>query len=247
MARTDSKFTVQAVVKDQPAKDTVVAEVQALLDEGTEFDNQLTIDPATGLPNPSALSALLHALSTATGEASIKYDGAKVTLSGKVADRATKATAARAAATAVPGAVIANELQVPGAVKPPVSEECQSFESRLARLMTQNKIVFLSGTAIVNEASRGSVVRAAGVVKSCDSINVEVGGHTDNLGDPSHQPAAVTAAGRRRQGVPRQARRTRRADHQPRLRGDPAGGAQHHVRRPDREPPGRDPSSVVVP
>ena len=208
MARTDSKFTVQAVVKDQPAKDTVVAEVQALLDEGTEFDNQLTIDPATGLPNPSALSALLHAFSTATGEASIKYDGAKVTLSGKVADRATKATAARAAATAVPGAVIANELQVPGAVKPPVSEECQSFESRLARLMTQNKIVFLSGTAIVNEASRGSVVRAAGVVKSCDSINVEVGGHTDNLGDPatslplSQQRADAVKASLVKLGVP---------------------------------------------
>jgi OOP family OmpA-OmpF porin len=208
LARSDTKFTVQAVVKDQPAKDTVVAEVQALLDEGTEFDNQLTIDPATGLPNPSALSALLHALSTATGEASIKYDGAKVTLSGKVADRATKATAARAAATAVPGAVIANELQVPGAVKPPVSEECQSFESRLARLMAQNKIVFLSGTAIVNEASRGSVVSAAGVLKSCDSIDVEVGGHTDNLGDPatslplSQQRADAVKASLVKLGVP---------------------------------------------
>jgi OOP family OmpA-OmpF porin len=185
LSRTDDKFTVQAVVRDQQAKDTVISEVQAVLDEGTDFDNQLTIDPAKGLPNPSALSALLHALSTATGEASVKYDGDKVILSGKVADRATKATAARAAAAAVPGAVIANELQVPPAPKPPISEACQTFDARLARLMTKNRIVFLSGTDIVNDASRISVVQAATLLKSCDTVNVEVGGHTDNLGDPA--------------------------------------------------------------
>lgn len=208
LARTTGKFTVQAVVRDQQAKDKVAAEVQALLDEDTDFDNQLSVDQATGIPNPTALSALLHALSTATGDASVKYDGDKVTLSGQVADQATKATAARAAATAVPGAVIANELQVPGAAKPTVSEECQTFESRLTRVMGQNKIVFLSGTPIVNEASRDSVVRAAEVLKSCDTVAVEVGGHTDNLGDPatsqplSQQRADAVKAALVKLGVP---------------------------------------------
>ncbi|GAA1573788.1 hypothetical protein GCM10009789_29050 [Kribbella sancticallisti] len=208
LARTDDKFTVQAVVRDQQAKDKVTGEVQALLDEGADFDNQLTVDQATGLANPSALTALLQALSTATGEASVKYDGDKVTLSGKVADQATKATAARAAAAAVPGAVVANELRVPTAVKPQISQECQTFEARLARLMTQHKIVFLSGTAIVNEASRGSVVRAAEVVESCDTVVVEVGGHTDNLGDPatslplSQQRADAVKASLVKLGIP---------------------------------------------
>ncbi|WP_433006965.1 channel-forming protein ArfA/OmpATb [Kribbella sp. CA-294648] len=208
LSRTDSSITVQAVVRDQAAKDKVVAEVQALLTEGTEFVDKLTIDEQTALPNPAALSALLHALSTATGDASVKFDGDKVTLSGKVADQATKATAARAAAAAVPGAVIANELQVPAIAKPPVSAACQTFEARLARFAMENKIVFLSGTAIVNDASKVSVVRAAELLKSCDTYDVEVGGHTDNLGNPatslplSQQRADAVKAALVKLGVP---------------------------------------------
>jgi OOP family OmpA-OmpF porin len=185
LGRTDEAITVHAVVRDQDAKDKLVAEVQALLTEGTDFTDQITIDEKTALPNPAALSALLHALSTATGTASIKYDGDKVTLSGKVADQATKATAARAAAAAVPGAVIANELQVPAVAKPPVSEACQTFEARLARFTAENKLVFLSGTATVNDASRASVTKAATLLMSCATFDVEVAGHTDNLGNPA--------------------------------------------------------------
>jgi OOP family OmpA-OmpF porin len=51
--------------------------------------------------------------------------------------------------------------------------------------MKQNKIGFLSGTDVMNRQSRTSVVRAATLLKSCDSARVEVGGHTDNLGDPA--------------------------------------------------------------
>jgi OOP family OmpA-OmpF porin len=185
LSRTDEAITVHAVVRDQDSKDKLVAEVQALLTEGTDFTDQISIDEKTALPNPAALSALLHALSTATGAASIKYDGDKVTLSGKVADQATKATAARAAAAAVPGAVIANELQVPAVPKPPVSEACQTFEARLARFTAENKLVFLSGTDSVNDASRASVTKAARLLLSCATFDVEVAGHTDNLGNPA--------------------------------------------------------------
>jgi outer membrane protein OmpA-like peptidoglycan-associated protein len=185
LSRTDDAITVQVVVRDQRMKDQLVAEVRAALPEGTEFVDQVTIDEKTAVPNPTAMSALLEALSTATGDASVKYDGNKVTLSGKVADQATKATAARAAAAAVPGAVVANELQVPAVVKPPVSEACQTFEARLARFTAGNKLVFLSGTATLNEASRSSMKLAATLLKSCESFDVEVGGHTDNLGNPS--------------------------------------------------------------
>ncbi|WP_344108548.1 OmpA family protein [Kribbella alba] len=183
--RAAGSFTVQVAVRDQQTKDALVAEVQALLESGGNFDDQITIDPAGGLPNASALSALLRALATGTGPASVRYDGSTVTLTGRVSDQATKATAARAAAKAVPGAVVANQLTVPTAQKPQLSEACQTFEARLAQLMTQNKIVFLSGTAIVNEASRPSVGRAAALLKSCDTARVEVAGHTDNLGSPA--------------------------------------------------------------
>jgi OOP family OmpA-OmpF porin len=51
--------------------------------------------------------------------------------------------------------------------------------------MRQNKIGFLSGTSRMHQQSRTSVVRVATLLKSCDSARVEVGGHTDNLGDPA--------------------------------------------------------------
>jgi outer membrane protein OmpA-like peptidoglycan-associated protein len=180
--RTDDSFTVTVAVQDQAIKDAIVNEMQGLVPQGSTFNDSITIDPNSGLSNASAVTALLRVLSAATGEASVSYDGATVKLSGQVADQATKATAARAAARAVPGAVVANQLTIPQVAKPPISAACQTFEARLAQLTTQNKIVFLSGTAIVNDASRASVAKAAAVLKSCGTARVEVAGYTDNLG-----------------------------------------------------------------
>jgi OOP family OmpA-OmpF porin len=185
LSRTDHSLSVQAVVRDQATKDTIIAEAHSLLDEGTTLDEKITIDPAVALPNPTTLAGLLRVLSTATGDAAVKYDGATVTLTGQVADQATKAAAARSAATAVPGAMVANQLRVPEIDRPPVTEACQTFQSRLTQLMRHNRIGFLSGTSMVNQQSQTSVVRAATLLKSCDSARVEVGGHTDNLGDPA--------------------------------------------------------------
>ncbi len=203
--RTDESFTVTVAVKDQAAKDAIVTEMQGL---GGNFVDAITVDPDAGLTNAKALTALLRTLSTATGDASISYDGSTVKLTGLVADQATKATAARAAAAAVPGAIIANQLTIPQVAKPPISEACQTFETRLAQLSTQNKIVFLSGTAIVNDASQPSVLRAAALLKSCETARVEIAGYTDNLGSTasslplSQQRADAVKAALVKLGVP---------------------------------------------
>jgi OOP family OmpA-OmpF porin len=60
----------------------------------------------------------------------------------------------------------------------------------------------------VNDASKVSVVRAAELLKSCDTYDVEVGGHTDNLGNPatslplSQQRADAVKAALVKLGVP---------------------------------------------
>jgi OOP family OmpA-OmpF porin len=185
LSRTDNSLSVQAVVRDQATKDMIIAEAQSLLDEGATLDEKITIDPAVAPPNLTALAGLLRVLSTASGDAAVKYDGTMVTLTGQVADQAIKAAAARSAATAAPGAIVANQLRVPQIDPPPVTEACQTFQSRLTQLMRQNTIGFLSGTSLMKQQSRTSVVRVATLLKSCDSARVEVGGHTDNLGDPA--------------------------------------------------------------
>ncbi|TCO44450.1 OOP family OmpA-OmpF porin [Kribbella antiqua] len=185
VGRTAQAIRVQAVVRDQAVKDAVAAEVGKVIDEGKEFDNRITVDAATGLPDASALAPLIQALAFGPGDVSARYDGTTITLTGQVADQAAKATAARAAAKAVPGAVVANELELPPPPKPEVSEACRTFGSRLAEFSRHNKIVFLSGTSIVNDASKGSVIRAAALLKTCTTARVEVAGHTDNLGSPA--------------------------------------------------------------
>nr|WP_238351066.1 OmpA family protein [Kribbella shirazensis] len=185
VGRTNRAIRVQAPVKSQAVKDAVTAEVEQLLGEDREYDDRTTIDPANGLADATTLSALLRALAIGTGDASVRYDGTTVTLSGQVPDQATKATVGRAAARAVPGAVIADELELPAAAKTAVSEPCRTFQSRLGAFTRQHPIIFLSGTSIVNDASKPSVVKAAALLKSCTTARVEVAGHTDNLGSPA--------------------------------------------------------------
>ncbi|MET7283097.1 OmpA family protein [Kribbella sp. NPDC005582] len=184
IGRTNTALRVQATVRSELAKDAIKTEVEKVLGPDREYDQRVTVDSTKGIEDVSTLSALLHAMAIGTGDASVRYDGTTVTLSGDVPDQATKAMAARAAAQAVPGAVIANELRVP-AGKPTVSEACRTFKTRLAEFGRQNRINFLSGTAIVNDASKQAVARAAALLKTCATARVEVAGHTDNLGSPA--------------------------------------------------------------
>ncbi|MFF1823575.1 OmpA family protein [Kribbella sp. NPDC058245] len=207
VGRTDSSIRVQAVVRSELAKDSIKSEVEKVLGPDREYDQRVTVDAAKGIEDVSTLSGLLHAIAIGTGDASVRYDGTTVTLSGAVPDQATKAMAARAAATAVPGAVIANQLEVP-ITKPVESEACRTFKTRLAEFSRVNKIHFLSGTAIVNDASKQAVTRAAALLKTCAGVRIEVAGHTDNLGSPatslplSEQRAAVVKADLVRLGIP---------------------------------------------
>ncbi|MEI8412928.1 MULTISPECIES: channel-forming protein ArfA/OmpATb [unclassified Kribbella] len=208
VGRTDNSIRVQVAVKDQTVKDAIAAQVDEVLGPDREFDNRITIEPAAGLADAATVSALIHALAIGTGDASVRYDGTTITLTGKVPDQATKATVARAAAKAVPGAVIADQLQIPAPPKSAVSEACRTFQSRLSEFGRQHSIIFLSGTSIVNNASNSSVVRAAALLKTCPTARVEIAGHTDNLGSPasslplSEQRAAAVKATLVRLGVP---------------------------------------------
>jgi OmpA-OmpF porin, OOP family len=194
VGRTNTSIRVKVLVRDQSVKDAIAAEVDKVLGEGREFDNRITVDNAEscpckgpgdrGLADATVVTALLPALAIGTGDASVRYDGKTVTLTGQVPDQATKATLARAAAKAVPGAVIANQLQF-SASKPQVNAACRTFQSRLSEFSGGNKIIFRSGTTTVNNASKDSVVRAAALLKTCTTIRVEVAGHTNNLGSPS--------------------------------------------------------------
>ncbi|WP_433160355.1 channel-forming protein ArfA/OmpATb [Kribbella sp. CA-247076] len=208
VGRTNNSIRVRVAVKDQAVKDAIAAQVDKVLGEEREFDDRVTIDAATGLADATTIGALIHALAIGTGDASVRYDGTTITLSGDVPDQSTKATVARAAAKAAPGAVIADQLQTPAPPKPEVSEACRTFSSRLSEFTRQHPINFLSGTSIVNDATKPSVVRVAALLKSCPAARVEIAGHTDNLGSTasslplSERRAAAVRATLVRLGIP---------------------------------------------
>ena len=185
VGRTDQSIRVQAAVRDQGVKDAIAAEVDKVRCEDREYDDRTTIDPANGLADATAVSTVLQALAIGTGDASVRYDGSTVTLTGQVPDQASKATVARAAAKAVPGGVIANQLEIPAPPTTTVSEPCRTLPTRLSEFSRQHKINFLSGTSIVNDASKPTVVQAAALLKTCPAAFFEVAGHTDNLGSPA--------------------------------------------------------------
>ncbi|TDD26594.1 OmpA family protein [Kribbella turkmenica] len=208
VGRTSNSIRVRAAVRDQQVKDAIAAQVDKVLGEERELDDRITIDAAIGLPDAATVAALIQALAIGTGDASVRYDGTTVTLTGKVPDQATKATVARAAAKAVPGAVVADQLQTPAPPKPEISEACRTFQSRLSEFTRQYPINFLSGTSIVNDATKPAVVQAAALLKSCPAARVEIAGHTDDLGSPasslplSERRAAAVKATLVRLGVP---------------------------------------------
>ncbi|WP_427890912.1 OmpA family protein [Kribbella sp. GL6] len=183
VGRTDRSIRVQAPVRSQAVRDALGAEVGQVLGPDREYDDRTTIDPANGIDDATTLTALLRALAIGTGDASVRYDGQTLTLSGQVPDQATKATVGRAAAKAVPGAVVADQLVLP---KPSTqSEPCRTLPSRLAAFTREHPINFLSGTSIVNDATKPSVLLVAALLKSCPTAPVEIAGHTDNQGSPA--------------------------------------------------------------
>ena len=185
VVRTGSSVSLKAAVPDQAAKDVVLAAVQSQLLAGGTLVEEITVDAAAGLPDLRSLDMLLRTLAMARGDVSARYDGKLMTLTGDVEDQATKATAARAAAATVPGAAVANQLRVPNAKPPREISVCDTPQTWLDRLVAQNPVLFLAGTAQTTADAKITVAKVAALLNTCGTVRIQVSGHTDNLGDAS--------------------------------------------------------------
>lgn len=181
VTRKGNQIEVTGTVPDAGAKPTVLDAAKAKAGSATVVD-KLTIDAAAGAPDPTAVSGLVAAAAANKGDTSINYDGKTVTVSGQAPDQATKAAVGKAAAAAVPGATVANNLTVGAGTPPPA---CVGFQTKITQTLAQNKITFQAGTPIMTPASRQTVARVAALLKGCGTAKVEVGGHTDNSGNPA--------------------------------------------------------------
>ena len=63
----------------------------------------------------------------------------------------------------------------------PVEQACQQ---KLLEQVASRNVQFATGSAEIEKESQGLIDSLANVLKSCPDVKVEVGGHTDNSGDP---------------------------------------------------------------
>lgn len=185
IARTGTTVRVQAIVPDESTEQSLLAAARPQLPPGGELKDEIEVDATVGRLDLQPIGALLATLARAKGDVSVRYDGKVVTLTGDVPDQATKATAGRAAAGAVPGAVLANELHAPNVKPPREISVCESPQTWLDRLIAQNPVLFRGGTAETTPDGQLTVIRVAELLRQCGSVKVQVNGHTDNLGHPS--------------------------------------------------------------
>lgn len=183
VTRKGNQIEVTGKVPDAATKAALLDAAKAKAGSATLVD-KITVDPSAKAPDPAAVSGLAAAAGTIKGDSSISYDGKTVTITGQVADEAAKEAVGRAAAAAVPGATVANNLTI-GAALPPPAAACAGFQTKITQELARNKITFEVGTPTMTPPSRQTVARVAALLKGCGTARVEVGGHTDNSGNPA--------------------------------------------------------------
>jgi OmpA-OmpF porin, OOP family len=145
--------------------------------------DRITVDPNAKPPKTADLANLVKVAAAVQGDVSVNFDGETITLTGQVADDATRATAETEATAAVPGAVVENQLRV-GTV-PPHQANCRVAQSKIIQILAGNKITFQPETADLTPASRETIAKVAAVLNACSGVRIEVAGHTDTQGNPA--------------------------------------------------------------
>lgn len=85
---------------------------------------------------------------------------------------------------------------VPAAVPaeaPATAESVASCQTNVNAVITAKNINFGSGNAVITEFSKPTVDAVAAAVKDCAGTQIEVGGHTDQMGDDASNMALSEA------------------------------------------------------
>jgi len=198
----DGQVTLTGVVASEVERAVLVAAV-ASAPEPPTVDDQLTVDPVTGLDaaTTESLATLvavmpLHLLNGASG-----FDGAALYVTGTLVDDEGR-DAMLAAAEAVSAMT---ELEPP----PEATEtDAADLEAELNAFVADNPILFEPSSSLLTEPSLGVLDQLALEAQQVTGVAITVEGHTDSDGDPrenlvlSQYRALVVRQGLIDRGVP---------------------------------------------
>ncbi len=208
VAADGDTVTVTATVPDEAAKKALLDAARA---GGRNVVDKVTVEPGTTAPDAATIGSLVGALGTGAGTRGISVDGDAVTLTGGVASDAAKAEAAEAAAEAVPGATVDNQLTVEPTTPPspaaPDPAAGQAAQAEINRVLAGSTVNFNPDSSSLTPAGLGAVQRVAAVLKKYPTVRTEIRGHVARTGNAgadmrlSQARANAVVAALRRSGV----------------------------------------------
>ncbi|MDE9366102.1 OmpA family protein [Luteipulveratus sp. YIM 133132] len=171
---------VEGVVPDDASKQAVVAAARKAAGDKTVVD-QVTVRSGAPAPDAAQLAKGLSSLPTADG-AKLAYDGKSVTLTGQVADDATKKAAGDKATADFPGVTVDNQLTVKSAG----TADCSKVNATVMALIKDDKPTFADNSTVLAVRSRSTLNQVADAIKACPDAKVSVAGYTDSTGTPAN-------------------------------------------------------------
>jgi len=185
------KVTLTGTVPSQAAMDALVASATGVYGAGNVV-NALTVGDGVSASGLTEFGALVGALGKGSA-ATAALDAGRLTLTGSVADAATKA-AAEASATAVTGGdagKVTSQLTVGTGTGTGTGN--QAGTGAQAQLNRLPQVTFVSGSTRLTPAGMRAVEQAAAILKANPTVRVRVEGHTDDVGDAAANLRLSTA------------------------------------------------------
>jgi OOP family OmpA-OmpF porin len=176
------KFTLKGTVASEAEKDQILSRVSEIYGSGEVMDilkvNKETAG-ATWLPG---VLGLLSLMGKGVENAYLKVEGKEIILKGEVATEERKASLIKEAqAGAGPGLQIVDQLQV----APPRGGEAK-VQASIDEWIAGQTIEFDVGSAAISPRGVALLDKLVPILQSAPRARIEIGGHTDNTGDPGY-------------------------------------------------------------
>jgi OOP family OmpA-OmpF porin len=177
---TGGKLTLQGTVASEAEKDQILSRAREVY--GSEnVSDKLKVDKETAGSSwlPGVLG-LLPLMSKGVENAYLKAEGKEIILKGEVATDERKASLIKEAqAGAGPALKVVDQLQV-AAPKGGEAKVQASIDEQIAG----QTIEFDVGSATITPSGVALLDRLVPILQSAPRAKIEIGGHTDNTGDP---------------------------------------------------------------
>ena len=199
--RNGNDFTLTGILPDIPARDSLLAALNAALGPGINLIDKIDIAAGAVAPDFGGISALLKAAADIPNFR-FTVEGATLTLTGTAPSEEIKAGVEAAAKSGWPDLQVINNIAITGA-----APSCDNLQATIDADLAA-PVKFETGSDRLTADGKQQLAAVVPSVKACAGVKLTVVGHTDSTGtDAINQPlsenrAKAVAAYLVSQGIP---------------------------------------------